>query len=497
MAARKQKTYPIEVQAKPGLPLGMSPATFLRDYWQKRPLLIRAAFPDFETPVMPEDLAGLACEEGALARIVSHDRATDGWTLRTGPFQEEDFPGMPDHNWTLLVQDVDKWDPEVRALTSYFNFLPRWRMDDVMISFAATGGSVGAHVDQYDVFLLQAHGQRRWQIDASESTKGKRPSLEFRPDVELKLLKKFKATHDWVLGPGDMLYLPPNVPHNGVAVNPCLTFSFGMRAPSSAELISDYLDDLVADADESIRFQDPDLKLPEDPNEIDEAAMKRVVAALNALRMNDPDRLGNWFGRFITTYRAAGDILPSQAPPSPEEVVAELENGGVLERHPWARLAWRRATRGASLYCSGLAFQLSTKDAQTLAGTEQIDIALFNKLGNKGRDALMELIVGGHYQLLDVETIAAMLAEQDALEAMDEVAEDDQVEEEFDDEDFDDEADAPEVEIEVIEYSEAGEGEPSSANIETVLVNEEGVEVVVICDDGEEEDEDDAETPSA
>lgn len=492
MAARKQKTYPIEVQAKPGLPLGMSPATFLRDYWQKRPLLIRAAFPDFETPVMPEDLAGLACEEGALARIVSHDRATDGWTLRTGPFQEEDFPGMPDHDWTLLVQDVDKWDPEVRALTSYFNFLPRWRMDDVMISFAATGGSVGAHVDQYDVFLLQAHGQRRWQIDASESTKGKRPSLEFRPDVELKLLKKFKATHDWVLGPGDMLYLPPNVPHNGVAVNPCLTFSFGMRAPSSAELISDYLDDLVADADESIRFQDPDLKLPEDPNEIDEAAMKRVVAALNALRMNDPDRLGNWFGRFITTYRAAGDILPSQAPPSPEEVVAELENGGVLERHPWARLAWRRATRGASLYCSGLAFQLSIKDAQTLAGAEQIDITLFNKLGNKGRDALMELIVGGHYQLLDVETIAAMLAEQDALEAMEDVAEED-----FEDEDFEDEADAPEVEIEVIEYSEAGEGEPSSASIETVLVNEEGVEVVVICDDGEEEDEDDAETPSA
>ncbi|WP_313316630.1 cupin domain-containing protein [Stenotrophomonas sp.] len=492
MAARKQKTYPIEVQARAGLPLGMAPATFLRDYWQKRPLLIRAAFPDFETPVMPEDLAGLACEEGALARIVSHDRATDGWTLRTGPFQEEDFPGMPDHDWTLLVQDVDKWDPEVRALLSYFNFLPRWRMDDVMISFAATGGSVGAHVDQYDVFLLQAYGHRRWQIDASESTKGKRPPLDFRPDVELKLLKKFKPSHDWVLAPGDMLYLPPNVPHNGVAEDPCLTFSFGMRAPSSAELISDYLDDLVADADESIRLQDPDLKLPEDPNEIDAAAMKRVVAALNALRMNDPDRLGNWFGRFITTYRAAGDILPSQAPPSPEEVTAELENGGVLERHPWARLAWRRATRGASLYCSGLAFQLSIKDAQTLAGAEQIDIALFNKLGNKGRDALMELITGGHYQLLDVETIAAMLAEQDALEVLEDANEED-----FDEEAFDDEADAPEVEIEVIEYSEAGDGEPSSASIETVLVNEEGVEVVVICDDGEEEGEDDAETPSA
>jgi 50S ribosomal protein L16 3-hydroxylase len=485
MAARKQKTYPIEVQAKPGLPLGMAPATFLRDYWQKRPLLIRAAFPNFETPVMPEDLAGLACEEGALARIVSHDRATDGWTLRTGPFQEEDFPGMPDHDWTLLVQDVDKWDPDVRALTSYFSFLPRWRMDDVMISFAATGGSVGAHVDQYDVFLLQAYGHRRWQIDASESTKGKRPPLDFRPDVELKLLKKFKPSHDWVLGPGDMLYLPPNVPHNGVAEDPCLTFSFGMRAPSSAELISDYLDDLVACASEDVRYKDPDLKLPEDPNEIDEAAMGRVVQALNALRMNDPDQLGNWFGRFITTYRAAGDIMPSQQPPAPEEVEAELARGGLLERHPWARLAWRRASKGASLYCSGLVFTLPVKDAQRLAGAEHIEAATFHKLSAKGRAALLELLAGGHFQLLDVET----LAEAQAAAFDDE----DFADEDFNDEATDEDGDAPELEIEVFEYAQAGEGEPSSANIDTVKVSDEGVEVVVICED----DSDEAETPSA
>src|SRR5690606_21052512 len=251
-------------------------AKFLRDYWQKKPLLVRQAFPSFESPIQPEDLAGLACEEAALSRIVSHDRARDRWTLRNGPFREEEFPGMPDHDWTLLVQDVDKWDADVRALISHFDFLPRWRMDDVMISFAATGGSVGAHVDQYDVFLLQAYGHRRWQIDASESLKGKRPPLDFRDDVELKLLRRFKPTHDWVLAPGDMLYLPPNVPHNGVAEDPCLTFSFGMRAPASAELISDYLDTLIEGADESIRYQDPDLQLPGDPNEIDVAAMNRV-----------------------------------------------------------------------------------------------------------------------------------------------------------------------------------------------------------------------------
>ncbi|WP_442684166.1 ribosomal protein uL16 3-hydroxylase [Stenotrophomonas sp. JC08] len=465
MAARKHKTYPIEIQAKPGQPLGMSPATFLRDYWQKRPLLIRGALPDFQTPVSPDDLAGLACEDGTLARIVNHDRATDGWTVRTGPFQEEEFPGMPDHDWTLLVQDVDKWDPDVRALLVHFNFLPRWRMDDVMISFAAPGGSVGAHVDQYDVFLLQGYGHRRWQIDASDSTKGKRPSLDFRPDVELKLLKKFRKTHDWVLAPGDMLYLPPNVPHNGVAEDPCLTYSFGMRAPSSAELISDWLDDLVANADESIRFQDPDLKLPEDPNEIDAAAMKRVVTALNALRMNDPDRLGDWFGRFITTYRSAGDILPSQAPRSPEEVEAELARGGELERHPWARLAWRRATRGGTLYCSGREFALSVKDAQSLAAAEYIDATAFRKLSAKGRNAVLELLAGGCFQLLDVEALAAMQAMEDDFDSADDA-----------------DLDAPEVEIEVFEYAQAAPGEPAQGTIETVSSNDEGVEVVVICD---------------
>jgi 50S ribosomal protein L16 3-hydroxylase len=497
MAARKTKTYPIEVHAKPGQMLGMPVATFLRDYWQKRPLLIRNAFTNFETPLLPEDLAGLACEEGSLARLISHDGNNEGWTVRNGPFAEEEFPGMPDHDWTLLVQDVDKWDPEVRSLLSHFDFLPRWRMDDVMVSFAATGGGVGAHVDQYDVFLLQAYGQRRWKIDASESTKGKQPPLGFRDDVELKLLKKFKATHDWVLAPGDMLYLPPNVPHDGVAQDPCLTFSFGMRAPSSAELISDWLDDVICGADENIRYQDPDLKLPEDPNEIDAVAMKRVVTALNAIRMNDPDRLGDWFGRFITTYRAAGDIMPTGEPLPREQVEAELEAGAELERHPWARMAWRRATKGATLYCSGREFPLSEKDAKALAAAEYVDGLLYRKLSVKGRNVMMELVAGGYYQLLDQDAAGEDdYAQYQGLNGTVEAIE-------FDGEDFegehdadegaeqDEEGDAPELEIEVFEYTEAAAGETPSGTIDTVAVNEDGVEVVVIYD------EDDAETPAA
>ena len=178
---------PLEINAAGGpWPLGMPPEQFLRDYWQKRPVLIRNAFPDFESPIQPEDLAGLSCEEGALGRLASHDPATDTWTLRTGPFDEAEFPGMPDHDWTLLVQDVDKWDADVRGLLDHFRFLPAWRMDDVMVSFAARGGNVGAHIDNYDVFLVQGVGQRRWMIDSKPG-----PDTRYRDDVPLRLLQHF------------------------------------------------------------------------------------------------------------------------------------------------------------------------------------------------------------------------------------------------------------------------------------------------------------------
>ena len=395
---------PFEIDAAGKGPLGMPPATFLRDYWQKHPLLIRNAFPGFETPVTPEDLAGLACEEGALSRIIVHDKAVDGWTVRTGPFAEEEFPGMPHQDWTLLVQDVDKWDPDVRALLDQFDFLPRWRIDDVMISFAAPGGSVGAHVDQYDVFLLQAHGHRRWQIDASEALGKGVPSADFRDGVALKLLREFHPTHDWMLGPGDMLYLPPNVPHHGVAEDACLTFSVGMRAPSAAELLGDFVDTLLAEADESVRYRDEDLAPPKDAYEIDEAAMQRAIAGLNALRMNDPQRLGDWFGRFMTLYRSVGESLQPDAPRSRIEVEFDLQQGAVLARHPWTRVAWRRDSTKktqARLYVAGQIFALPLADARTLAGAQALDGDDYESLSEDGRALVLELLTQGHYHMDD------------------------------------------------------------------------------------------------
>ena len=390
------RTPPIEVRATRNRPLGMPPARFLRDYWQKRPLLVRAAFPGFVSPLEPEDLAGLACEELALSRLIQHDRGSDAWRVRTGPFPEELFPTLGERDWTLLVQDVDKWDADVAALLAHFDFIPRWRIDDIMVSFAATGGSVGAHVDQYDVFLLQAQGHRRWQIDA-----GPNPPLDFRDDVELRLLRRFEPSHDWVLEPGDMLYLPPGVPHHGVAEDPCLTFSVGMRAPSTAELMGDYVDTLAAEADDALRYADADLAPPRDPGEIDAAAMARVVEALNALRFGDPDRLGDWFGGFITRYRSAGVVAADGEPPPRIEVEWSLERGqGVLQRHPFARIAWRRAADGGRLYVSGETLALPVRDARRIAASDRIDGPAYAALSPAGRDAVHELLRGGSYQWL-------------------------------------------------------------------------------------------------
>ncbi len=378
--------------------LGMPIAEFLRDYWQKEPLLIRQALPGYQPPLAPEDLAGLACEEAALSRLVTHKRKGDQWQVRSGPFAEEEFPTLGKKDWTLLVQDMDKWDLDVRALLDRFRFLPAWRIDDVMISYATPGGSVGPHVDQYDVFLLQAQGRRRWQIDS-------RPDAprEFRPDLELKLLQRFSASHEWVLDPGDMLYLPPGVPHHGVGVDACMTFSIGMRAPSQAELIVDLAEELAAALPEEARYVDPDLAEPLDAFEIDEAAFARVDRAIAALQSIDPVQRREWFGRFITRYRSSSEIRPAAKTPGFATVEKSLAAGGLLLRHPFARTAWSRAgdagTQNATLFVSGKAFAMDAKSAHVLAAYEAIDDGALAKLDASGRLALAALLAGGHYLL--------------------------------------------------------------------------------------------------
>ncbi|HEX7815497.1 cupin domain-containing protein [Dyella sp.] len=385
----KQAPLPIEVRGSTRQPLGMSPAQFLRDYWQKRPLLIRHAFPGFVPPIEPDDLAGLACEETALSRLIVHDEKRDRWSVKSG-LTEDDFAATPDSHWTLLVQDVDKWDADVAALLESFRFLPTWRVDDIMISYAEPGGGVGAHVDQYDVFLLQALGQRHWAIsDDPEAPK------DFRPDVELKQLQTFDPTHEWLLEPGDMLYLPPGVPHDGVAFGgPCMTFSIGMRAPSQAELTGDLADYLAERMSDDQRYVDPDLAPVKGIGEIDKHALARVRQSVPTAATLDDDTLRDWFGRFITRYRIA------QAPALPErELTAAaltklLDGGCELFRHPWSRLAWSRGKRGCSLYANGQAYVASADLAEQLCTERSLQPP--RKLPAADQALLLALINDGH-----------------------------------------------------------------------------------------------------
>jgi 50S ribosomal protein L16 3-hydroxylase len=384
-------TLPIEVRGSARQPLGMTPAQFLRDYWQKRPLLIRNAFPDFRPPLQPDDLGGLACEDGALSRLIVHDEARERWSVKTGPLDESDFARTPSTNWTLLVQDVDKWDADVARLLEHFRFLPSWRVDDVMVSYAEPGGGVGAHVDQYDVFLLQGLGQRHWAISTDPAA-----PKDFRPDVELKQLAQFEPTHEWLLEPGDMLYLPPGVPHDGVAFGgPCMTFSIGMRAPSQAELTGDLADYLAERLDESQRYTDPDLAPARSPGEIDAAALARLRATLPFAAALDEDTLRDWFGRFITRYRNAQTPASPTRPLTLDLLRKRLDGGATLLRHPWTRLAWSRVRRGAVLFANGQAWPTRTELAQRLCA--QRELHFDDAPDEETLGLLLGLLNDGHY----------------------------------------------------------------------------------------------------
>jgi 50S ribosomal protein L16 3-hydroxylase len=396
----------IEVRASAKQLLGMPPARFLRDCWQKRPLLVRGAFDAFADPLSPDDLAGLACEPSALARIVVHEAKRDRWKLRSGPFDPADFARLPRRDWTLLVQDVDKWDADVAALLPYFSFLPRWRIDDVMVSYAVDGGSVGAHVDQYDVFLLQGLGRRRWRI----STNPHAPK-ETRDDAEIKLLRTFEPTHEWILEAGDMLYLPPGVPHHGLAIGECMTYSVGMRAPSRAELLVDFAETFAAEWPEESRFGDVDLAPANGDGEIDDDAFARVRAAMPWLRARearvgktdgcsgnvDASMLRTWFASFITRYRSALSAIPRARKITDAELArADAANAEVV-RNPWARAAWLRDGRDARLFVAGTELRSSIAFARRIAlGTA---FPLADVAAPRDRDALRRLIDLGHVSL--------------------------------------------------------------------------------------------------
>ncbi|HEX6929043.1 MAG TPA: cupin domain-containing protein [Gammaproteobacteria bacterium] len=324
---------------------------FLRSYWQKKPLLIRGALPGFESPLGADELAGLACEDGIESRLI--ERHGDRYVLENGPFEEKRFAKLATRNWTLLVQDIEKHLPDLAGHLDLFDFIPHWRIDDLMISCAAEGGGVGPHVDAYDVFLLQAKGKRRWSI-------AEHFDPEIIPDMDVRVLKNFTPEQDWVLEPGDMLYLPPNVAHEGVALDgDCMTWSIGFRAPSVRDMLSDFTEWLHEKLPEDKMYADPDLAPWEAGNgKISPTAFMRMRRLLRDAMLANDLALDRWFGQFMTEPKPWLRTEASEELPDEKAFGRRFEAGDELLRDSRALLAWSPFEQGALLFVNGEAWDL-------------------------------------------------------------------------------------------------------------------------------------------
>jgi 50S ribosomal protein L16 3-hydroxylase len=319
---------------------------FLRDYWQKKPLLIRNAFPGFESPITPDELAGLALEEEVESRIVL-ENGTTPWELRNGPFDEKTFEKLPETHWTLLVQAVDQWVPEANQLLDYFRFIPNWRLDDLMISYAPDKGGVGPHFDYYDVFLLQGLGKRHWKI--GQMCDSNSPRVE---GTRLKILNEFHTSEEWVLEPGDMLYIPPGIAHWGNAQgDDCMTYSIGFRAPSHADIIAEIGQEIALSIEDDLRYSDPDLALQENPGEINPKAIEQVRNIV--LQHLTAENIALWFGKFMTERKYLEQTQEEPLEIDADEWQSALADGELLWRHPSARLAFHSDEKGTLLFADG------------------------------------------------------------------------------------------------------------------------------------------------
>lgn len=280
------------------LPLlgGISPQVFMKRHWQKKPLLVRQAVPGFKPLLARSQLFELAANEDAQTRMVIQEPGSKpGWRFKHGPFQRRALPPLKQPGWTILVQGVDLHHDRVHALMNEFRFVPDARLDDLMISFATDGGGVGPHYDSYDVFLLQAHGKRRWRI-------GRQKDLSLQPDVPLKILANFEPEAEYVLEPGDLLYLPPRYAHDGIAEGECMTYSIGFRIPNRAELARELLQRLAEDAEDAVGvalYRDPDQPAVDQPAEIPARMLEFAQDALQDA-LQDSRALARGLGEYMT-----------------------------------------------------------------------------------------------------------------------------------------------------------------------------------------------------
>ncbi|MEN4905695.1 cupin domain-containing protein [Rahnella bonaserana] len=294
---------------------------FLQRYWQKRPVVLKRGFKNFVDPISPDELAGLAMENEVDSRLVSNH---DGkWNVSHGPFESYDHLG--ETGWSVLVQAVDHWHEPSSHLMTPFRHIPDWRMDDLMISFSVPGGGVGPHLDQYDVFIIQGTGRRRWRVGEKVAMK------QHCPHPDLLQVEPFDAIIDEELEPGDIVYIPPGFPHDGYSLENSLNYSVGFRAPNAREMVSGFADYVLSRELGSHRYSDPELVERENPAEVQPAELDKLRGMMLDL-IGNPTHFNSWFGEFISQSRHELDLAPPEPPYQAGEIYELLGSGETLER---------------------------------------------------------------------------------------------------------------------------------------------------------------------
>ncbi|MGE5524203.1 MAG: cupin domain-containing protein [Rhodospirillaceae bacterium] len=323
----------------------------MRRHWQKKPLLVRGALPEYADLVDPSALQRLAQRDDVVSRLVM--RVGERWQVLHGPFTRAQLRRLPARGWSLLVQGVDHVLPRAGALLREFGFLPYARLDDVMVSYAPPGGGVGPHFDSYDVFLLQRAGERRWRTSAQRD-------LALVPDAPLRILQRFRPQREWTVRPGDLLYLPPHHAHDGVAVSDCITISVGFRAPSAAEVIGRFLDHLQDTVSAEGIYADPELEPARHPAKIGDDMLRKFARMLAAIRWTDRD-VGEFAGRYLTEPKQ--HVVFAR----PAQPMTRSAFGRAVSRHG-VRLALNTAMlfHGTVFFINGDSHRVSATSARLL-----------------------------------------------------------------------------------------------------------------------------------
>jgi len=343
--------------------------TFLTKYWQKAPCVLRIEFPN-ETVLDADELAGIAAEQSADSRLVQTPISGSDWRVANGPFKAEDYAILGDSHWTLLVRGVDQYIDGAQALFEYFNFLPSWRREDLMVSFAADQGSVGAHTDFYDVFIVQGEGSRYWRLGDIVASDAK-----IIPNIDQKVLADFNPTLETTLEQGDVLYIPPLVPHEGISIGQSISYSVGYRAPSLSEAIDQMADLVSEEADPAIRYSDTDIEAVKLHSKIDDASVSRLELLISQAKHNTERVLGE-----LMTQPVIATEPPDEQELSRADIAKILATPEYLiGPAPHTRMAFFQAEENTLIFCNGATYQIpriSDTIAHNICSQSQLEAEL-------------------------------------------------------------------------------------------------------------------------